>query len=286
MAVFAIGDVQGCKDELDTLLDCLQFDASQDRLWFVGDLVNRGPRSLDTLRFVKSLGDAAITVLGNHDLHLLALARGDADWRDGDAGLRPVVDAPDADELLDWLQTRPLLHHDARLGLSLLHAGLPPQWSLQTAATCADEVQSQLGGELAGQLYQRMYGNQPDTWRDDLDGWDRIRFTINALTRLRVCDAATGRMVLKFKGLPATAPAGTQPWFRIPLAASLPANDSSSATGPPWVTWTRTTRSASTRDASGGSRVPRESPAAPGPAAAIAAIARSRRHRCDRGAGP
>ena len=220
MAVFAIGDVQGCKDELDTLLDRLRFDASRDRLWFVGDLVNRGPRSLDTLRFVKSLGNAAITVLGNHDLHLLALARGGADWRDGDAGLRPIVDAPDADQLLDWLQTRPLLHHDARLGLSLLHAGLPPQWTLQTAAACADEVQRWLSGEMAGQLYARMYGNEPDTWRDDLDGWDRIRFTINALTRLRVCDAATGRMVLKFKGLPATAPRGTQPWFRIPWRKS------------------------------------------------------------------
>jgi bis(5'-nucleosyl)-tetraphosphatase (symmetrical) len=220
MAVFAIGDVQGCKDELDTLLDRLRFDESRDLLWFVGDLVNRGPRSLDTLRFVRSLGDAAITVLGNHDLHLLALARGGANWRDGDAGLRPVVDAPDADELLDWLQTRPLLHRDARLGLSLLHAGLPPQWTLQTAATCADEVQRRLGGEMAGQLYQRMYGNEPDTWRDDLDNWDRIRFTINALTRLRVCDAATGRMVLKFKGLPATAPRGTQPWFRIPWRKS------------------------------------------------------------------
>jgi bis(5'-nucleosyl)-tetraphosphatase (symmetrical) len=215
MAVFAIGDVQGCKDELDTLLDRLRFDASRDRLWFVGDLVNRGPRSLDTLRFVKSLGDAAITILGNHDLHLLALARGGADWRDRDAGLRPILDAPDADELLDWLQARPLLHHDARLGISLLHAGLPPQWNLQTAADCAGEVQRQLSGERAGQLYERMYGNEPDTWRDDLDGWDRIRFTINAFTPLRVCDVETGRMVLKFKGAPAAAPRGTQPWFRI-----------------------------------------------------------------------
>ncbi len=220
MAVFAIGDVQGCQDELDALLDRLLFDASRDQLWFVGDLVNRGPRSLDTLRFVKSLGDAAITVLGNHDLHLLALARGGADWRDGDAGLRPIVDAPDAAELLDWLQTRPLLHHDASLGLSLLHAGLPPQWDLQMAQACATEVQHKLLGERTGQLYDRMYGNEPDTWRDDLDGWDRIRFTINAFTRLRVCDVATGRMALKFKGVPATAPAGTQPWFRIPWRKS------------------------------------------------------------------
>ncbi len=218
MAVYAIGDVQGCRDELDTLLARLTFDASRDRLWFVGDLVNRGPRSLDTLRLVKSLGDAAIAVLGNHDLHLLAIARGGADWREGDEGLRPIVEAPDADELLDWLQARPLLHHDPQLGVSLLHAGLPPQWSLQTAASCALEVQRRLLGEKAGQLYERMYGNEPDTWRDDLDGWDRIRFTINAFTRLRVCDAGTGRMVLKFKGAPVDAPRGTQPWFRIRLA--------------------------------------------------------------------
>jgi len=118
------------------------------------------------------------------------------------------------------LQARPLLHRDARLGISLLHAGLPPQWSLQTAATCAGEVQRRLLGENAGQFYERMYGNEPDTWRDDLDGWDRIRFTVNAFTRLRVCDAETGRMVLKFKGVPATAPRGTQPWFRIPWRKS------------------------------------------------------------------
>lgn len=220
MAVYAIGDVQGCMDELETLLDRLRFDATRDRLWFVGDMVNRGPRSLDTLRFVKSLGDAAITVLGNHDLHLLALARGSTDWRNGDAGLRPILDAPDVDELLDWLQARPLLHRDASLGISLLHAGLPPQWNLQTAADCAGEVQRRLRGESAGQLYENMYGNEPDTWQDDLDGWDRMRFTINAFTRLRVCDAGTGRMVLKFKGAPATAPRGTQPWFRIPWRKS------------------------------------------------------------------
>jgi bis(5'-nucleosyl)-tetraphosphatase (symmetrical) len=220
MAVYAIGDVQGCQDELETLLDRLQFDASRDRLWFVGDLVNRGPRSLDTLRFVRSLGDAAITVLGNHDLHLLALARGGAAWREGDAGLRSIVAAPDAEDMLDWLQAQPLLHHDADLGFTLLHAGLPPQWDLQMARACATEVRHKLLGERAGQLYDRMYGNEPDTWRDDLDGWDRIRFTINAFTRLRVCDVATGRMALKFKGVPASAPAGTQPWFRVPWRKS------------------------------------------------------------------
>ncbi|MGL6223748.1 MAG: symmetrical bis(5'-nucleosyl)-tetraphosphatase [Steroidobacteraceae bacterium] len=220
MAIYAVGDIQGCLDELEILLDRLRFDATRDRLWFVGDLVNRGPRSLDTLRFVKSLGAAAVVVLGNHDLHLLAIARGGGAWRPSDAGLQPVIDAPDADSLLDWLQARPLLHRDPELGIALLHAGLPPQWDLQTAQACADAVQQKLAGEEAGQVYERMYGNEPDTWRDDLDGWSRLRFTINAFTRLRVCDARTGRMALKFKGPPANAPADTQPWFRIPWRRS------------------------------------------------------------------
>ena len=215
MAVYAVGDVQGCLDELEILLERLRFDAAADRLWFVGDLVNRGPRSLDTLRFVKALGEAAVVVLGNHDLHLLAVARGGGAWKAGDAGLQPIVDAPDADDLLDWLQSRPLLHHDSDLGVTLLHAGLPPQWDVSTARACALEVSQKLAGESAGQVYDRMYGNDPDVWREDLEGWARLRFTINALTRLRVCDAATGRLALKFKGPPSIAPAELQPWFRI-----------------------------------------------------------------------
>jgi bis(5'-nucleosyl)-tetraphosphatase (symmetrical) len=220
MAIYAVGDLQGCLDELELLLERLHFSRTRDRLWFVGDLVNRGPRSLDTLRYVKALGDAAITVLGNHDLHLLAVARGGGAWKTGDEGLQPIIDAPDADELLDWLQSRPLLHRDAALGVTLLHAGLPPQWDLQTAQSCALEVQRKLAGESAGQVYERMYGNDPDVWSDDLEGWRRIRFTINAFTRLRVCDTRTGRLALKFKGPPSTAPEGTQPWFRIPWRKS------------------------------------------------------------------
>jgi bis(5'-nucleosyl)-tetraphosphatase (symmetrical) len=220
MAIYAVGDLQGCLDELEILLERLRFDRARDRLWFVGDLVNRGPRSLDTLRHVKALGDAAITVLGNHDLHLLAVARGGGAWKAGDDGLQPIVDAPDADELLDWLQSRPLLHHDAALGITLLHAGLPPQWDVHTAQSCALEVERKLTGESAGQVYERMYGNDPDVWSDDLEGWRRIRFTINAFTRLRVCDTRTGRLALKFKGPPSTAPEGTQPWFRIPWRKS------------------------------------------------------------------
>jgi bis(5'-nucleosyl)-tetraphosphatase (symmetrical) len=220
MAVYAVGDVQGCLDELEILLERLAFDASSDKLWFVGDLINRGPRSLDTLRFVKALGDAAVVVLGNHDLHLLAVARGGSAWKAGDAGLQPIVDAPDAEELLDWLQSRPLLHDDRELGVTLLHAGLPPQWDVTTAHACALEVSRKLAGESAGQVYERMYGNDPDVWRDDLEGWARLRFTINALTRLRVCDARTGQLALKFKGPPSIAPADLQPWFRIPWRKS------------------------------------------------------------------
>ena len=143
MATYAVGDVQGCAAELETLLERLDFSAGRDRLWFVGDLVNRGPRSLDVLRLVARLGDAAVVVLGNHDLHLLAAARGHAGLRDQDESLRPVLEARDREPLLDWLQSRPMLHHDAALGVTMLHAGLPPQWDIATARRCA-------GGTRAG----------------------------------------------------------------------------------------------------------------------------------------
>ena len=220
MAVYAIGDVQGCADQLEQLLQRLAFDPGHDRLWFVGDLVNRGPRSLETLRFVRSLGDAAIVVLGNHDLHLLAIARGNAAWKSTDAGLQPIMAAPDRETLLDWLQARPLIHHDAALGQSLLHAGLPPQWTLATARSCAHEVERRLQGERVGELFSHMYGNEPSVWRDALEGWERLRFTINAFTRLRICAMDDGRMLLTYKGPPATAPRGSAPWFRVPWRRS------------------------------------------------------------------
>jgi bis(5'-nucleosyl)-tetraphosphatase (symmetrical) len=215
MAVYAVGDVQGCAAELEDLLARLPFDPARDRLWFVGDLVNRGPASLDALRLVCNLGDAATVVLGNHDLHLLALARGHAEWRDGDEGLRPILRAPDCARLLDWLQSRPLLHHDATLQVTLLHAGLPPQWDIAQARACARELEAALRGDRSGELFARMYGNQPDLWRDDLAGADRLRFITNAFTRLRVCDS-DGRMLLKYKGSLAKIPRGSTPWFRAP----------------------------------------------------------------------
>jgi bis(5'-nucleosyl)-tetraphosphatase (symmetrical) len=215
MATWAVGDVQGCGAELDRLLEVIDFTPARDRLWFVGDLVNRGPRSLEVLRTVERLGDAAVVVLGNHDLHLLALARGGARLRPADHELRAVLEAPDRERLLDWLQSRAVLHHDAALGRTMVHAGLPPQWDLPLARRCAAELEAELRGEHSGRLFAAMYGNQPDRWRDDLEGDDRLRFITNALTRLRVCDR-TGRLLLKLKGRLADMPDGAVPWFRVP----------------------------------------------------------------------
>jgi bis(5'-nucleosyl)-tetraphosphatase (symmetrical) len=215
MATYAVGDVQGCCSELESLLDALSFDPARDRLWFVGDLVNRGPRSLDVLRLLQPLGEAAIVVLGNHDLHLLAIARGAAQLRPADRTLEAILAAPDREPLLDWLQSRAVLHHDAALGVTMLHAGLPPQWDIPLARRCAAELEAALRGDHSGRLFSAMYGNHPDLWDEELEGEERLRFITNALTRLRVCDRA-GRMLLKHKGPPGKMPANAIPWFQVP----------------------------------------------------------------------
>ena len=215
MATWAVGDVQGCGAELDRLLEVIDFAPARDRLWFVGDLVNRGPRSLEVLRSVEQLGDAAVVVLGNHDLHLLAIARSGSRPRPADHALQAILDAPDRERLLDWLQARPVLHHDAALGITMVHAGLAPQWDVDRARRCAAELEAALRGDHSGRLFADMYGNQPDLWREDLEGADRLRFITNALTRLRVCDRA-GRLLLKYKGPPGKMPAKALPWFRVP----------------------------------------------------------------------
>ncbi|AGA91940.1 symmetrical bis(5'-nucleosyl)-tetraphosphatase [Thioflavicoccus mobilis 8321] len=218
MATYAFGDIQGCYDELRRLLDRLDFDPQHDKLWFAGDLVNRGPDSLKVLRFVKSLEDRAITVLGNHDLHLLALASGRVTRRDkGD--LDDVLAAPDRDELLDWLRHRPLIHHDSHKGFSLIHAGLPPQWDLAIARACAGEVEAVLRGPDCAELLAAMYGNEPRHWSPGLKGMDRLRFIVNCFTRLRYCDRDGGLM------LDEKAPLGQQsplalPWFQVPERAT------------------------------------------------------------------
>lgn len=211
MAIWAIGDIQGCFDSLQRLLERLKFDPARDRLWFTGDLVNRGPSSLETLRFVKNLGDAALTVLGNHDLHLLAIAARQRPPHRHDT-LHGVLDAPDAEELLDWLKSCPLLHHEA--GWVLIHAGLPPQWDVATAERLAGEVEAVLRGPDCEVFFSHMYGNIPDIWSQDLTGWARLRFITNCLTRMRFCDE-DGRLDLKEKGAPGTQPAHLLPWFDV-----------------------------------------------------------------------
>lgn len=214
MATYAIGDIQGCFDELQQLLDKIRFDPRKDYLWFAGDLVNRGPKSLEVLRFVKGLGDHAITVLGNHDFHLLALWKGHQRNSKKNDTLAPVLAAADCDELLEWLRRRPLLHHDKGLGITMVHAGLPPQWSLKKALKYAREVEAILRNEQFETFLANMYGNLPDRWSDDLTGWDRIRFMVNSFSRIRFC-SNRGRLDLKMKGGLITESADYHPWFRI-----------------------------------------------------------------------
>ena len=218
MAVYAIGDVQGCFDELQALPHKLDFDPGADRLWFAGDLVNRGPKSLETLRFIRDLGEAAVSVLGNHDLHLLAAAHGHPIDHD-DHTLDAVLGAPDRDELIDWLSRQPLLHHDEQLGFTMLHAGLPPQWDLDLARRCAREVEAVLQGGNRTGFIAHMYGNKPKRWSEDLAGWDRLRFIVNCLTRMRFCDRK-GKLEFKCKGAPGQQREGYYPWFELPSRAS------------------------------------------------------------------
>jgi bis(5'-nucleosyl)-tetraphosphatase (symmetrical) len=216
MAVYAIGDIQGCYDELARLLDTLKADPAHDEIWFVGDLVNRGPDSVEVLRLVKSLGGAAVAVLGNHDLHLLAFANG----RDGpDEELRAVLEAPDADELLEWLRQRPLAHYRPDLNTLMVHAGVPPEWDPLQTVKLAREVESVLRGSGYGGFLTAMYGNQPDRWSAQLAGMDRLRFILNCLTRARYCDA-NGRMDFAHNGPPGTQPSGLLPWFEAPGRAT------------------------------------------------------------------
>jgi len=216
MATYAIGDLQGSNSSLQKLLADIGFNASRDRLWFVGDLVNRGTESLQCLRFVRSLGDGAVTVLGNHDLHLLCVAEGAARLRNGDT-LQPVLDAPDREELLDWLRHRPMLHIEGEH--VLVHAGLLPQWSAGKAKVLAQEVESALRSSGRRDFLAAMYGNQPDCWSEGLKGFDRLRVIVNAMTRMRLCTPG-GRMEFSHKGEPANYPSGYLPWFDVPLRKS------------------------------------------------------------------
>ncbi|MEM7563192.1 MAG: symmetrical bis(5'-nucleosyl)-tetraphosphatase [Pseudomonadota bacterium] len=212
MAIYAIGDLQGCYDELCRLLDKIRFDPGQDILWFCGDLVNRGPDSLQTLRYVKSLGSAAVTVLGNHDLHLLALHHGVNKVRDS-TSLKPILQSPDRDELMDWLQQQPLLHYDKKHKAVLVHAGIHPEWGLSKARKLAAEVEQAIQGPEAYRFYKKMYGNQPDVWDEELRGRKRLRCITNILTRMRYFESS-GELNFEANGSPRqTRRKGLIPWY-------------------------------------------------------------------------
>ncbi len=216
MAKYAIGDVQGCYTSLRRLLDKIRFNPGKDQLWLVGDLINRGPHSLAVLRFIKSLGKHAVTVLGNHDLHLLVVASGHAHLHKGDT-LDAILRAPDRDELLDWLRRQKMMHADA--GYAMVHAGLLPQWTIAQALKLAHEVEAALRSDDYDTFLAAMYGNKPARWRDSLKGMNRLRVITNAFTRLRVCKT-DGAMEFKHKALPVALPRGYMPWFNVPARRS------------------------------------------------------------------
>ncbi len=217
MPNYSIGDIQGCFIALNKLLTKIQFNPANDTLWFTGDLVNRGPQSLEVLRFIKSLGKQAIVVLGNHDLHLLAVSKKYAPYKKQDT-LAEILMAPDCLELCDWLRQQPLLYHDVQLGYTMVHAGLAPQWDLTKALRCANEVQTILRSDRYPEFLAHMYGDEPHCWQDELTGWPRLRLITNYFTRMRFCKL-DGTLDLDKKGSAGNPPADFLPWFKIPNRA-------------------------------------------------------------------
>jgi bis(5'-nucleosyl)-tetraphosphatase (symmetrical) len=215
MATYAVGDIQGCYRQLRLLLEAIGYSPSRDRLWFVGDLVNRGPQSLETLRFVRGLGESAITVLGNHDLHLVMRAEGHGKASREDT-LDAVLTAEDRDDLMAWLRSLPLFHVEDEY--AMVHAGLLPQWDVAQAMELSDEVSRALMAPSYRDFLANMWGSEPVAWQDDLAGWDRLRVVVNAMTRMRFC---THKAVMEFrapgsKGPPERGPAGCLPWYAMP----------------------------------------------------------------------
>jgi len=213
MTVYAIGDIQGCFSELKQLLEKIQFSSDKDQLWFTGDLVNRGPESLATLRYVKSLNENAITVLGNHDLHMLAVLFGYQKQRRKDT-FDEIIQAPDKDDLIQWLIQQPLMYVDESLNAVLVHAGIFPGWTIQQAKELAGEVETTLQGKHLPTFLQNMYGNQPDNWNDKLQDWERLRFITNCFTRMRYCHSDLA-LDLKYNGEPGLQPEHLQPWLNF-----------------------------------------------------------------------
>ncbi len=223
MATYVIGDIQGCYTQLQQLLEKIQFDPAQDALWSVGDLVNRGADSLNTLRFFKGLGKSAKVVLGNHDMHLLAVAHGNRErYKPEKDTLEAVLKAEARAELIDWLRQRPLLHYDAQQQMLMIHAGLPPQWDLATAQACAQEVENTLRNEdKSTAFFKEMYGTDEKIWSPSLKGMARLRFINSCFTQLRYC-TVKGKLLMKNKSSPTQlmGSAEAMPWFSHPQRAT------------------------------------------------------------------
>lgn len=211
MTTYAVGDIQGCLQPLQALLLHIQFNPKKDKLWVAGDMINRGPDSLKTLRFLYHLRNSIHVVLGNHDLHLLAVASGYRKPSPSDT-LHAIVDAPDRDCLLEWVRQQPLIHHDNKLDYTMVHAGIPPQWSIKQAIKYSQEVESVLQSNKISSFLKNMYGNEPDSWSKKLKGVERWRVITNYFTRMRFCDKE-GRLELKTKAGIHNAPAGYLPWY-------------------------------------------------------------------------
>ncbi len=211
MSTYAIGDIQGCLEPLQCLLRDVSFDPAKDTLWLAGDLINRGPDSLETLRYLYSIRSSVVVVLGNHDLHLLALYHGLRKANKSDT-LTAILQAPDAPVLLEWLRQQPLVHHDPQLGYAMVHAGIPPLWTLPQALAYSHEVETQLRGPQFMDYLASMYGNEPCVWQESLQGQDRLRLITNYFTRMRFC-SAEGELELTTKENAAAAPQGFAPWF-------------------------------------------------------------------------
>lgn len=220
MSTYAIGDIQGCFTALTQLLAKIQFNPSQDRLWLVGDLVNRGPDSVQVLQWAMGLGERVVTVLGNHDLHLLAVSEGFVAAHRGDT-LDEILAIPERAELLDWLRRQRMIYAEG--DWVLVHAGLLPQWSVKKALRLGQEVEAALRADNYRDFLRHLYGNQPDRWEEDLSGMDRLRVITNAMTRLRVC-SETGVMDFKHKGAVQDRPKNTLPWYAVPGRKSAKAN--------------------------------------------------------------
>lgn len=214
MAVYAVGDIQGCRSAFEKILAKISFDPCRDQVWLCGDLVNRGPDSLEVLRTVRNLGDSAVTVLGNHDLHFLAVAAGIRRHRADDT-LKALLKAPDVEELVSWLRQRPLVHCDGKLKTIMAHAGVYPAWKRNRLMDYSKEIETILQGKKCNRFLKRMYGNQPAVWDKKLAARERYRFIVNCLTRMRYCDSQ-GNLEFSQKGAPGTQAPGWIPWYMHP----------------------------------------------------------------------